>query len=176
MDELDLLRFSLELVALLFARLVDDEVGLRRLPVEAPNAREGVDRGAEDLVSVDLMLCNLLSHILNIKAQYQKKHSPNLDFIFSFMTEIYASETVADNLLSLPKVAVDLLTALGVPTLLLPPMTAPLPVRLSDRVLDDLEPFVAADSLFLLRLDMGFRSAVDPLVLLNNLRLSMGAT
>ena len=61
-DELDLLRFSLELVALLFARLVDDEVGLRRLPVEAPNAREGVDRGAEDLVSVDLMLCNLLSH------------------------------------------------------------------------------------------------------------------
>ena len=52
-DELDLLRFSLELVALLFARLVDDEVGLRRLPVEAPNAREGVDRGAEDLVSVE---------------------------------------------------------------------------------------------------------------------------
>ena len=92
------------------------------------------------------------------------------------MTEIYASETVADNLLSLPKVAVDLRTALGVPTLLLPPMTAPLPVRLSDRVLDDLEPFVAADSLFLLRLDMGFRSAVDPLVLLNNRRLSMGAT
>ena len=72
--------------------------------------------------------------------------------------------------------AVDLLTALGVPTLLLPPMTVPLPVRLSDRVLDDLEPLVAADSLFLLRLDIGFLSAEDPLVLLNNLRLSMGAT
>ena len=52
-DELDLLRFSLELVALLLARLVDDDVGLRRLPVDAPNAREGVDRGAEDLVSVE---------------------------------------------------------------------------------------------------------------------------
>ena len=51
-DELDLLRFSLELVAaLLLARLVDDDVGLRRLPVDAPNAREGVDRGAEDFVS-----------------------------------------------------------------------------------------------------------------------------
>ena len=55
-DELDLLRFSLELVAaLLLARLVDDDVGLRRLPVDAPNAREGVDRGAEDLVSGELI-------------------------------------------------------------------------------------------------------------------------
>ena len=53
MDELDLLRFSLELVALLLARLVDDDVGLRRLPVDAPKAREGVDRGAEDLVTVE---------------------------------------------------------------------------------------------------------------------------
>ena len=52
-DELDLLRFSLELVALLLARLVDDDVGLRRLPVDAPKAREGVDRGAEDLVSAE---------------------------------------------------------------------------------------------------------------------------
>ena len=52
-EELDLLRFSLELVALLLARLVDDDVGLRRLPVDAPKAREGVDRGAEDLVSAE---------------------------------------------------------------------------------------------------------------------------
>ena len=36
---------------MLLARLVDDDVGLRRLPVDAPKAREGVDRGAEDLVS-----------------------------------------------------------------------------------------------------------------------------
>ena len=76
--------------------------------------------------------------------------------------------------------AVDLLTALGVPTLLLPPplpMTLPLPVRFSERVLDDFEPLAAADdSLFLLRLDMGFLSTVEPLLLLNSLRLSMGAT
>ena len=77
--------------------------------------------------------------------------------------------------------AVDLLTALGVPTLLLPPplpMTLPLPVRFSERVLDDFEPLAAAaeDSLFLLRFDMGFLSTVDPLLLLNSLRLSMGAT
>ena len=75
--------------------------------------------------------------------------------------------------------AVDLLTALGVPTLLalLPNALPPLLVRFSDRVLDDLEPFTATEeaSLFLLRLDMGFLSA-EPLLLLNNLRLSMGAT
>ena len=74
--------------------------------------------------------------------------------------------------------AVDLLTALGVPTLLaLLPNALPLLVLFSDRVLDDLEPFTATEeaSLFLLRLDMGFLSA-EPLLLLNNLRLSMGAT
>ena len=74
----------------------------------------------------------------------------------------------------------DLLTALGVPTLLvLLPNALPLAVRFSDRVLEDLEPFTAAEeaSLFLLRLDMGFRSVEElPLLLLNNLRLSMGAT
>ena len=73
----------------------------------------------------------------------------------------------------------DLLTALGVPTLLaLLPNALPLLVRFSDRVLDDLEPFTATEEaslLFLLRLDMGFLSA-EPLLLLNNLRLSMGAT
>ena len=79
--------------------------------------------------------------------------------------------------------AVDLLTALGVPTLLvlLPNALPPLLVLFSDRVLDDLEPFTATEeeaSLFLLRLDMGFLSAAEepPLLLLNNLRLSMGAT
>ena len=77
----------------------------------------------------------------------------------------------------------DLLTALGVPTLLalLPNALPPLLVRFSDRVLDDLEPFTATEevaSLFLLRLDMGFLSVAAelPLLLLNNLRLSMGAT
>ena len=75
----------------------------------------------------------------------------------------------------------DLLTGLGVPTLLvlLPNALPPLLVRFSDRVLDDLEPFTATEeaSLFLLRLDMGFLSAAEPpLLLLNNLRLSIGAT
>ena len=62
-EELDLLRFSFELVALPFARLVAEDVGLRRLPVDAPKAREGVVRGAEDLVSgesvaSDNLVCN----------------------------------------------------------------------------------------------------------------------
>jgi hypothetical protein len=47
-DELDLLRFSFELVAGLRFRLVEDDVGLLRLPVDAPNARDGTDLGADD--------------------------------------------------------------------------------------------------------------------------------
>ena len=80
----------------------------------------------------------------------------------------------------LPRVAVALRIAFGVPTL---PLPMSRPVLLSDRVLDDLDPLAAAaaaveataDSLFLLRLVMGFLSAAVPL-LLNSLRLSMGAT
>ena len=79
----------------------------------------------------------------------------------------------------IPRVAVDLRIVFGVPTL---PLPMSRPVLLSDRVLDDLDPLAAAaavdataDSLFLLRLVMGFLSAAVPL-LLNSLRLSMGAT
>jgi hypothetical protein len=63
--------------------------------------------------------------------------------------------------------AVDLLTAVGVPVL---PS-----VRLSDLVLDDFDPLpLPAVASFLLRLVIGLLS--DPLAEANNLRLSIGAT